>query len=165
MSTIQSVDPNFLPNLPGFRAKQPPVAAKRQFFKLCEGQVFLKDEYIPPPGSIEGDEGSIASFGNSTVNKARLQLSLKNANVILKFHAYFEEYIEGSNVAQVRQCDLFFYVDDGSMKIVEKAVVNSGVQQGILVKRSVVMKPDNTPYLEEDIHVGEWIIVYGRKFR
>lgn len=162
--SIQSIDPNFLPNLPGFKTRTLPAPGKKQYFKLVDGQVFLKDECIPASSSLD-DEGSVTSFGNTTVTKARLQLSLKNANVILKFRAYFEEYVEGTTAAQVRQCDIFFYVDDGSLKVVEKAVVNSGVQQGILVKRGIINKQDGTPFVEEDFRVGEWIVIYGRKFR
>jgi len=50
------------------------------------------------------------------------------------------------------------------MTIVEKPQINSGMTQGTLVKKAFVMKPDGTPYTQDDLRVGESIIVYGREF-
>ena len=159
------VDPKLLPNLPGFRAKTIKTGFKKSYFSLVDGHTFLKDEFVPPPGALEGDEGSVASFANTTVSKARKQLALQNANIILNFSAYFEEYIEGSNRPQVRHCNIFFFVEDGTMKIVEKPVLNSGVSQGTLVRRAIVTKADGNPYVEEDFHIGDVLTIYGRTFK
>jgi hypothetical protein len=169
LQSSHQIDPKFLPNLPGFKPKGPNTGMKKSYFKLVEGQVFLKDEYIPTTTSLDGDEGTVGSLGNtlanSTVSRARKQLALTNANVILNFSAYFEEKVEGRNQTQIRQCNIFFYVDDGSVKIVEKPQLNAGVNQGTLVKRAVVFKLDGTPFAEEDFHVGEWVTIYGRNFK
>lgn len=165
LQSTGGIDPKLLPNLPGFRAKPANTGFKKTYFKLVDGQGFLKDEYVPPLGTLEGDEGSVASFANTTVSKARKQLALQNANVILNFGGYFEEYVEGSNRAQVRYCNVFFFVEDGTLKIVEKPVINSGVSQGTLVRRAVITKADGTPFVEEDFHIGDWITVYGRNYR
>eukprot|EP00599_Poterioochromonas_sp_BG-1_P008054 CAMPEP_0173153042 /NCGR_PEP_ID=MMETSP1105-20130129/12611_1 /TAXON_ID=2985 /ORGANISM="Ochromonas sp., Strain BG-1" /LENGTH=414 /DNA_ID=CAMNT_0014068875 /DNA_START=125 /DNA_END=1368 /DNA_ORIENTATION=- len=165
LQSTGGLDPKLLPNLPGFRPKGPQTGFKKTYFKLVDGQGFLKDEHVPPLGALEGDEGSVSSFAHTTISKARKQLSLQNANIILNFNAYFEERVEGSHKSQVRSCNIFFYVEDGTLKVVEKPVLNSGVSQGTLVKRAVINKLDGTPFVEEDFHIGEWISIYGRNFR
>lgn len=155
----QSISPNFLPNLPGFRPKLPVGGGKKSYFKLVDKQVFLKDEYIPQ----FDDEGSIGSFGASTVSKARKQVADSSKNVILHFQGYFMETVEGSPEPQVRNVNVYFYVEDGSIKVVEKPQMNSGVTQGTIVKRAVIMKEGgNIPITEEDLRVGECITIYGR---
>lgn len=159
-------DPKFLPNLPGYKPKPIPSGTKKHCFKVVDGQAFLRDEYIPQSTSNEFDEGtSINSFTTTTINKARKQLALTNANIILNFAAYFQEYVEGSNRPQVRLCNIYFYVEDGSVKVVEKPILNSGVSQGTLVKRAVIPKSDGTPYVEEDFRIGDQVQIYGRVFR
>jgi hypothetical protein len=170
MSLHSTIDPKFLPNLPGFKPKAPQTGFKKSYFKLCDGQVFLKDEFVPQAagGSLDGDEASLTSFAPSasqTISKARKQLALQNANVILTFAAYFEESVDGSNKPQVRQCNIFFFIEDGTVKIVEKPQMNSGVSQGTLVKRSILYKPDGNPYMEEDFRIGDSIRIYGRTYR
>ncbi len=159
MSTTSHLNPNFWPNLPGYRSHPQKATGKKSYFKLVEKQVFLKDEYIPPAD----DDASMTSFAASTVSKARKQISEENRNAILHFTGYFMETVEGSPEPQVRQVNVYFYVEDGSIKVVEKPQMNSGVTQGTLVKRAVIMKDGtNVPLAEEDLRVGECITIYGR---
>ncbi len=157
-----SINPNFLPNLPGFRAKPAKTTnGKKSYFMKLENHVFLKDEALPP----EGDDFSVtSSMAQSTVMKARKAVA-NNQNIILHFQAYFTENVEGKSEPQVRNCSIYFYVEDGTVKIVEKPQMNSGVTQGTLVRRAVVMKHDNTPYVEEDFIVGECLTIYGRYYK
>jgi hypothetical protein len=158
-------DPKLLPNLPGFRSKGIQAGPKKSCFQIVNGQAFLRDEYIPQTQNIEPDDGtSIHSFTQNTINKARKQLAADKQNVILNFLAYFTESVDGTSRPQVRQCNIFFFVEDGSLKIVEKPVLNSGVSQGTLVKRAILNKPDGTPYVEEDLNIGTVITIYGRSF-
>lgn len=86
-------------------------------------------------------------------------------NLTLTFQAYFEERPIDSNSVQVRKCNIYFFVDDGTLKVVEKPQLNSGVSQGTLVQRSVIAKKDGSPITENDLVVGEDVVIYGRVYR
>lgn len=129
-----------------------------------DGNVFLKDEAVV---AVDSDDNfSItSSIAQSTVMKARKAVANPSQNIILHFNAFFTEMVEGHAEPQVRNCSIYFYVEDGTVKVVEKPVVNSGVTQGTLVRRAVIMKHDNTPYVEEDFIVGDCVTIYGRYFK
>lgn len=152
-----------MPNLPGYRTQPQKPTGKKSFFKLVEKQVFLKDEYIP---QTDGDDASVSSFAASTISKARKQISDENRNIILHFHGYFMETVEGSPEPQVRNVNIYFYVEDSTIKVVEKPQINSGVSQGTLVRRAVIMKEGSTiPIAEEDLRIGECVTIYGRHIK
>jgi hypothetical protein len=78
----------------------------------------------------------------------------------LTFSGYFEE---GSK--QIRKCNIFFYLEDSSIKIVEKPQLNSGVTQGTVVRRNIILKPDGNNFSGLDFKLGEDIVIYGRPYR
>lgn len=161
MSTTLNIDPKFLPNLPGFRPRPNNSGKKRHCFDVVNGQVFLRPDFIPE-NSIA--EGSVASIGSSIVQKARKQLSLEQ-KVVLNFLAYFEEVVDEKSPPQVRYCNIYFYCEDGSVKVVEKPQINSGVPQGTLVKRAIIPNQDGSVMKEDDFHVGRVIVIYGRSYQ
>lgn len=113
------------------------------------------------------DDASIASIGNTTASLNKRKPKLNENNVTLTFQAYFEEHPFDSNpnASQIRKCNVYFFTEDGSLKIVEKPQVNSGVSQGTIVRRAVIPKPDGTAITERDLVIGEDLTVYGRTFR
>lgn len=158
-----TIDPTFLPNLPGFRPRAVRAGPKKSYFQLVNGTVILKDEYIAP--ATDDDAHSIATFGSATVSKARKLVNPANQAITLNFTAYFEEYVEGERLPQVRVCNIYFYTEDGSLKVVEKPQQNSGVNQGTIVKRSIINKPNGTPIIEEDFQTGSTLVIYGRNYK
>jgi EF-hand domain-containing protein 1 len=92
---------------------------------------------------------------------------LNSNNITLTYQAYFEERPIDASAAgtQVRKCNIYFFMEDGSLKIVEKPQLNSGVSQGTLVRRTVIAKPDGSPITEHDLVVGETLTVYGRHYK
>jgi hypothetical protein len=162
-SASLSLDPKFLPNLPGYRSRLGQTGAKKQFFKVQEGEVFLKEEYMPEFVPNDDDGTSVVTLGNSTISKARRMLNPASQSAILNFTAYFEENAIGER-PQVRHCHIYFYTEDGSIKVVEKPQMNSGVAQGTIVKRNVIKKPNGTPIIEEDFQPNANINIYGRIF-
>lgn len=164
MSLANSIDHNLVPNLPGYRSKPIKPGPKKSVFTLVGGQVFLKDEYRPSSPGGE-DETSIASIASSTFNKSKKFFDETRVGVILNFHAFFEEAVEGQYQKQVRYCNIFFYSEEGSLKVVEKPQVNSGVSQGTLVKKAVINKADGTPITEGDFQIGSYTKIYGRFFK
>jgi hypothetical protein len=88
---------------------------------------------------------------------------------VLKFNAYFQEpVVEDPNENyRIRQCIMFYYLEDDTLHIIEARVENSGIPQGIFLKRHLVPKP-NAPtdsYTWRDLSVGCNIDIYSRVFR
>lgn len=158
-----TIDTNFLPNLPGFRPRPSPSGSKKQYFRLVGGQVFLKDEYIPP--LTDDDAQSVGTFGGSTtISKARKLVAPDRTPITLNFTVYFEERPEGQRTTQIRVANILFFTEDGSLKVVEKPQENAGVSQGTIVKRTIINKPNGAPIVEEDFGTGATITIYGRHF-
>lgn len=67
---------------------------------------------------------------------------------------------------RVRKCTIYYYLEDGTLHIIESRVENSGIPQGIFLKRHLVPKPDSIEvYSWKDLNVGINIEFYGRVFR
>lgn len=50
------------------------------------------------------------------------------------FKAFFQESVHERNTAyQVRVVNISFFLEDGTMKISEPSVINSGLEQGLTV--------------------------------
>ena len=164
-----------LPNLPGYRyqpskSTQANPGAKKSAFTFVRGEIFLKDDNLPPTsGSIE--HGSVASIGAASSAQSKRAKSRgggnENVNVTLTFQAYFEELAEkgDGHELRVRRCNIYYFLENGTMAIVEKPQLNSGIPQGTLVRRGIVHKPDGEAYGPEDLKLGEEIVVYGRRFK
>ena len=56
---------------------------------------------------------------------------------ILRYTAYWQEAVPESPVEtwRVRRCILLYYLEDGSVQLVEPREQNSGLQQGTLLHR------------------------------
>mmetsp|Transcript_14106 Transcript_14106/g.23465 ORF Transcript_14106/g.23465 Transcript_14106/m.23465 type:complete len:613 (-) Transcript_14106:247-2085(-) len=158
-----SIDKSFLPNLPGFRSKPTPSGYRKHIFQIVNGQVIEQDRAITS-GSEVMDDASVTSIGNTIATLHKRKPTMEMQGLTLTFQAYFEER-PIDRPAQVRKCNIYFFIDDGSLKIVEKPQVNSGVSQGTLVKRAVIPKADGTPVTEYDLRIGENLTVYGRTFK
>merc|ERR1712226_956530 len=70
---------------------------------------------------------------------------------------------------RIRNCVLYFYLEDDSMHISEPKVENSGIPQGerkgtIFLKRHRAQKPDGSFYSCADLNVGVSLDLYGRVF-
>ena len=88
---------------------------------------------------------------------------------MLKFNAYFQEpVVEDPNENfRVRHCIIYYYLEDDTLHIVEPRVENSGVPQGIFLKRhKLPYTQDQSKYHTwKDLNVAQNLDVYGRIFR
>jgi len=152
-----------LPNLPGFRSKD--LGVKKLHHSALQkrlGQMFVEDVVLP-----DMVEGSCANFGLATSLSRRKLSPLKDANVILTFQSYFEEiptFGKEMDMRRVRKCCIYFYVENGTIMVVERPQMNSGIPQGTLVNRAVVVRPDGQLYSPQDFILGGNILIYGRKY-
>jgi len=92
---------------------------------------------------------------------------LKYDKQALRFFGYFQEPVHESNVEnfRVRKCVIIYYLDDDTIHITEPKVENSGIPQGVFLKRHKVPKPDGGNYTHSDLNLGMNFDVYGRMFR
>ena len=81
---------------------------------------------------------------------------LKRSNKVLCFYAYFMEAVHDSYLEnfRVRRCEIYYYLEDDSMQIVEPKQENSGVPQGNFMKRHRVPKSEDDYFTIIDIDVG-----------
>jgi hypothetical protein len=169
MSVTGSID-NFLPNLPGYRGSKSHKGTfkKNNIFDLTNGMVVIKDAYLPTIQIPEfGEEASLSSFqiGSMSPSKRPASNPLDDP-ILLSFQAYFEERpIENPSQVNIRKCIMYYCVNDGTTKVVEKTKANSGTTQGTIVKKCIALRPDDSPYELADFSIGNEVSIFKRKFR
>ncbi len=105
---------------------------------------------------------------------SKLPSFIENDRRVLLFNAYYEEEVLQSAIEEKRVmlCDVFFYVEDGTIEIIQKKQENSGIPQGVYLRRSKVERPkdnDNNngevEYYEiDDLKIGNEVEIYSRIF-
>ncbi|XP_039295468.1 EF-hand domain-containing family member C2 isoform X2 [Nilaparvata lugens] len=87
---------------------------------------------------------------------------------VLKFNAYFQEMIQevaGYNHI-VRKCFIYFFLEDGTIKVIEPKVPNSGIPQGCLMSRQRLRHPHSEDFYDIiDLNVGKSVEFHGRVFK
>lgn len=160
-----------LPNLPGYKPKGHPTGSKKSAFTFVRGEIFLKDDALPDLPTLGGSIASIGAAAQTSGVKSRQTKSrgggTENVNITLTFQAYFEELVEkgDGHEFRVRKCNVYYFLENGTMAIVEKPQMNSGIPQGTLVRRGIVHKPDGTAFTPEDLRLGDEVTIYGRRYK
>lgn len=103
-----------------------------------------------------GDLFSAGGGGSFDHQLAGIEAPLKRSNKVLCFYAYFMEAVHDSYLEnfRVRRCEIYYYLEDDSMQIVEPKQENSGVPQGNFMKRHRVPKSEDDYFTIIDIDVG-----------
>ncbi|XP_051008912.1 EF-hand domain-containing protein 1 [Acomys russatus] len=86
---------------------------------------------------------------------------------VLRFSAYFQEDVPLSTEEhyRIRQVNIYYYLEDDSMSVIEPVVENSGIPQGKLIKRQRLAKNDvGDHYHWKDLNRGINITIYGKTF-
>ena len=56
---------------------------------------------------------------------------------------------------RVHKCDIYFYLEDGTLQVVEHKQTNSALPQGDVLKRIMIPKPDGSGfYSDKDLAIG-----------
>jgi len=87
---------------------------------------------------------------------------------VLRFSAYFKETVTESQQEhyRVRPVDVYYYLEDDSIAIIEPKVENSGIPQGKLLKRQRLPRDDQgNNWHWKDLNVSTNLVVYGKVFR
>jgi hypothetical protein len=94
---------------------------------------------------------------------------LKYDRQVLCFHAYFQEpVVEDPNENyRIRKCIIYYYLDDDTLHIIEPRIENSGVPQGVFLKRHKLplFEDQSKYYVWRDLNIGINLNVYSRIFR
>ncbi|KAF6256559.1 hypothetical protein COO60DRAFT_1627135 [Scenedesmus sp. NREL 46B-D3] len=85
---------------------------------------------------------------------------------VLRFFGFFQEAVTESNIEnhRVRRVVVLYYLADDTLQVTEPKQDNSGIPQGVFVKRHQVDKEDGTPFTPTDLAVGQTVTVYGRTY-
>lgn len=134
---------------------------------------------IPVPQLTQAELDELSSFKPElTYGKDRLDALLDDSNFVpahlafdkkvLKFDAYFKEAVHESpnEYYRVRPVEIFYYLEDDSIAVIEPMVENSGMPQGKLIKRQRLPKSDQgSCWHWTDLNIAMNVVFYGRTFR
>jgi hypothetical protein len=92
---------------------------------------------------------------------AKLPAFLKYARQVLKFSAYYKESVTESVLEKTRvhKCEIFYYIENDTVEIVESKQENSGMPQGIYCRRQKIESLNVNSF-----KLGGSIEVYSRRF-
>ena len=105
-------------------------------------------------------------------SSSKLPPFLEHDRRVLLFNAYYEEDVLQSSIEskRIHSCEIFFYVEDGTIEIIQTKQENSGIPQGVFLRRSRVNKSKandniNAQYYQvDDLKVGNTVEIYCRNF-
>lgn len=134
---------------------------------------------LPIPQLTQAELDELSSFKPElTYGQDRLDATLDDSNFVpahlafdkkvLKFDAYFKEAVHESpnEYYRVRPVEIFYYLEDDSIAVIEPMVENSGMPQGKLIKRQTLPKNDQgATWHWTDLNIGMNVVFYGRTFR
>lgn len=112
---------------------------------------------MPSPSSNELAKSSSSSDLN-------IPSWIRHNREVLCFSGFFKEAVhekDGENF-RIRKLTIYYYLEDDTIQIIEPKFQNSGIPQGVFLKRHRVAKNESEFYSWQDFRIGERIIVYGK---
>jgi hypothetical protein len=99
--------------------------------------------------------------------ESQLPNFLKFDRKVLCFDAYYTEpvYESSAEKERVRKCVIYFYLEDGTIQMVEHQQENSGIPQGAFIRRHQIPKAGGGFYAVTDLYVGAELQVYNKVFK
>lgn len=174
-----------LPLLPGYRIETHSKRhhAKSHVFDVSAGVRRIHEEKVekktPAVPDLKStfaiqrtEDASLRATSKPTiVDKTTLPLShlpkwVAFDRKVLRFYAYFEESVAASAVeeARIRKCIIYYYLEDDTTHVAEPKVENSGIPQGVFIKRHRIPKTDGSILSLDDLIVGNNLALYGRLY-
>jgi len=92
---------------------------------------------------------------------------LKHEKQVLRFYGFFQESVSDrpDENCRYRNVSFMYYMEDGTMAMTEPKVENSGIPQGMFLKRGRVPRPDGAGFVgPDDFRCGAEISLYGRTY-
>ena len=87
--------------------------------------------------------------------------------LVIRFFGYFKETVNDSakEISRIRPVSLLCWPLDGTMQLNELKVANSGMPAGMMVRRSLIQKPDYSILKIDDIACGKNVTIYNKNIR
>jgi hypothetical protein len=117
----------------------------------------------PPNNSIEPED----LVPKNMVHPRNAPAWLKHNNQVLRFYGFFQEHVSerSEENCRYRQVAILYHMEDGTIRITEPKVENSGIPQGAFLKRHRVPRDDGQAYLgPDDFRIGTELAIYGRTY-
>lgn len=153
--------------MPDLREVNQDIPPKEQALIGNRKAPFLDTRNTP----IDGASKSVWSDDNTAnVPAGQIPKWIEYSGHVLRFYGYFKEPVFGPSHSmreklRVRNCIFFYFLQDGSIQVVEEKVTNSGMPQGMFLKKHLCPREDRPGYIDHtDFRVGEDIVLYGRTF-
>jgi hypothetical protein len=86
---------------------------------------------------------------------------------VMKFYGWFKQTVHESQdeTHRVRHVQLYYYLEDDSIAVIEPHVENSGLPQGKLIKRQRLPKNNVGDHWHwKDLNIGVNVVFYGKVF-
>ncbi|XP_046141225.1 EF-hand domain-containing family member C2-like [Osmia bicornis bicornis] len=156
-----------LPCLPGFDFNQNLGRTKfhrnQYFAKIHDGVYYLSEK------TDTGDHIRYPSiYARGEVHELPSWIAYDGQR--LMFKAFFQETVQErwKTAYLIRVVNISFFLEDGTMKISEPVINNSGLEQGVLLKRQRIPMPDPVRYRYYDIidlNIGKELEIFGRVYK
>ncbi|CAG9317837.1 unnamed protein product [Blepharisma stoltei] len=177
------MDSSKLPKLPGFSFNDPTKTNfhKHQMFAVRDGHMTESTKFHQEnasPQLIDELRNSMTQLAyNTSSGKPKTPDNvaiprnppawIKYDRQVLRFNAYFQEPVHESSTEnfRVRKCVIMFHLDDETTYVTEPRVENSGIPQGVFIKKHRIPKGDGTYFTWRDFALKTNVNMYGRVFR
>jgi hypothetical protein len=155
-----------LPNLPGYKPNKQKSGSKVKSFDLVNGEIFLVENTLPKIEQSLEDSRSILNIGAGNTAGGKMAAE-ENVNITLTFQAYFEEMVDmgDGEEMRIRKCNIYFFMENGTITVVEKPQMNSGLAQGTLVRKGIVHDANGKALTPDDFRLGAEVTMYGRAYK
>ena len=173
------------PKLPGYVPLQDPtiVDHKKKSHLYLEKMQNPKNQDVPlyalpkqkdmekspekDPKSLSYSQSVFKNHFGTDVTEQFEPNFVKLHNQVLCFYGYFKESVVESNLENYRNRNLiiYYYLSDYMIHVTELREPNSGMAQGVFIKRQLLLKEDGSgnPIGIEDFKVGQPITLLGRQ--
>jgi hypothetical protein len=175
-----------LPNLPGFGL---PVFKdrnhKNQTWGVVNGQRIESKEGLSRDRTkfVQAirpkEQWRTGSIGDSMTRTVFDKCSLKHQEYmevpawdaldrhVLRFHGYFKEAVVETNLEKyrVRKVVVLYYLEDDTCSVTEPKQDNSGIPQGVLIRRHRFPGPNGGYLRLEELRIGVDLCIYGKTIR
>uniref|UniRef100_A0A7S3GFT2 Uncharacterized protein n=1 Tax=Palpitomonas bilix TaxID=652834 RepID=A0A7S3GFT2_9EUKA len=86
---------------------------------------------------------------------------------VLRFYGYFVEPVHErrEETYRVRKCIIYYYLEDDTIHVQEPKQENSGIPQGVFIKRHRIPKESGEFYTMDDLTIGIELSFYARTFK
>ncbi|KAI8436844.1 hypothetical protein MSG28_010298 [Choristoneura fumiferana] len=88
---------------------------------------------------------------------------------ILRFQAYFQQTLHEMRSASsvLRKVEIFFFLEDGTIKVMEPRTENSGMSQGTMICRQRIRLPFSYDMYYDvlDLNIGREVTFHGKVFK